>query len=102
MAVATRSDVVLEGLDVSAYEIPTGEPESDGTLEWDSTTVVVVEARAGDELGLGFTYADVSAAAFVESKLAPLVEGRDARAVRSAWAELQEQIRNAGRVGVGA
>jgi hypothetical protein len=43
-------------VDVSAYSIPTEEPESDGTLEWDETTVFVVEVTAGGETGLGFTY----------------------------------------------
>ena len=36
-----------ERLDVSAYTVPTDRPESDGTLEWDSTTMVLVEASAG-------------------------------------------------------
>jgi RimJ/RimL family protein N-acetyltransferase len=35
-------------LDVSAYTIPTDAPEADGTLEWTSTTLVLVEANAGD------------------------------------------------------
>ena len=34
--------------EVGAYTIPTDAPESDGTIAWDSTTVVVVEATAGD------------------------------------------------------
>ena len=45
LAVAARgTEVAVERLDVAAYEIPTERTESDGTLEWDSTTVVVVEA----------------------------------------------------------
>jgi hypothetical protein len=51
----------VESLAVSAFTVPTDEPESDGTLEWDSTTIVVVEARAGDETGLGYTYAPAAA-----------------------------------------
>ena len=47
MTLATQIEVGVERLDVSAYEVPTDEPESDGTLEWDSTTLVVVEAHAG-------------------------------------------------------
>ncbi len=69
MALATRTEASVERLDVSAYEIPTDAPESDGTLEWDSTTIVVVEAHAGGETGLGYTYADAAAAALVESRL---------------------------------
>ena len=43
----------VEGIQVSAYTVPTDEPESDGTAEWDSTTIVVVQVRAGGTTGLG-------------------------------------------------
>jgi hypothetical protein len=33
--VAARVEVPIEGLEISAYTIPTEEPEADGTLEWD-------------------------------------------------------------------
>jgi L-alanine-DL-glutamate epimerase-like enolase superfamily enzyme len=92
----------IEHIDVRAYEIPTDEPESDATLEWDSTTIVVVEAHAGDATGIGYTYDDVAAAALIESKLKPVVEGRDALAPPAAWAAMQKKLRNAGRPGVGA
>jgi hypothetical protein len=38
--------VAVERLDVAAYRIPTDVPESDGTLAWDHTTLVV-EVGAG-------------------------------------------------------
>jgi L-alanine-DL-glutamate epimerase-like enolase superfamily enzyme len=101
MVVATRSAVALEGLEVSAYEIPTDEPESDGTLEWDSTTIVVVEARAGDETGLGYTYAPAAAGRLVEEKLAPEAEGADALAPAAVWEKLARALRNAGLPGIG-
>ena len=103
MAVADAgvgTEAAVEGLDVAAYVIPTDRPESDGTLEWDSTTMVVVEARAGGETGLGYTYADVAAGTLVESKLAEVVEGRDAMAVPAAWEAMVEAIRNLGRPGI--
>ena len=56
VGVAAATDVAVERLEVSAYTVPTDEPESDGTLEWDSTTIVVVEAHAGGETGIGWTY----------------------------------------------
>src|SRR5689334_24268923 len=46
---------------VSAYTIPTDRPEADGTIEWDSTTVVVVEAGGGGHTGLGLSYASKAA-----------------------------------------
>ena len=95
----------VKGLEVSAYEIPTDGPggaETDGTLEWTSTTIVVVEVEAAGETGLGYTYADVSAARFVESMLADVVRASDPFAVREAWQQMGAQIRNAGRPGVGS
>ena len=43
----------VERLDVSAYTVPTDQPESDGTLAGDSTTIVIVEAQGGGKTGLG-------------------------------------------------
>ena len=52
-----RSASVLEApirkLEVAAYTVPTDTPEADGTLTWDSTTMVVVHAHAGDACGMG-------------------------------------------------
>src|SRR3954463_7031603 len=90
-----------ERLEVHAYTIPTDEPESDGTLEWDSTTIVVVEAHAGEQTGLGYTYCDAAAAEVVSSKLAGVVEGEDVMDVRAAWLRMGAQLRNAGRPGIG-
>ena len=102
MAVSARSGVAVERLDVSAYEIPTDEPESDGTLEWDSTTIVVVEAHACGETGLGYTYGPAAAGKLVEEKLAPEVEGTDAMAPAATWEKLGRALRNAGRPGIGS
>jgi L-alanine-DL-glutamate epimerase-like enolase superfamily enzyme len=99
--VAVAVDTAVERFTVSAFTIPTDEPESDGTLAWDSTTIVVVEADAGGKTGLGYTYADVSAGRFVESLLEPAVRGLDAMSVGAAWEAMQERIRNAGRPGLG-
>src|ERR1051326_1970271 len=43
----------VEGVRVGAVCVPTDAPEWDGTLEWNSTTLVVVEVAAGGETGLG-------------------------------------------------
>ena len=94
-------DAAIESLTVAAYTVPTEEPESDGTLAWDATTILVVEAAAGGQTGLGYTYGDVSVARFVESQLADAVTGRDALDVAACWARMQERIRNAGRPGLG-
>ena len=97
----SRPDVSLEGLDVSAYTIPTDRPESDGTLEWDSTTVVVAEARGGGTAGLGYTYGSTAVATLIDDKLAAVVKDRDAMDVGATWEAMGAEIRNAGRPGVG-
>ena len=101
MSVATRTEVGVERLDVSAYEIPTDQHESDGTFEWDSTTIVIVEAHGGGETGLGYTYAPAAAGKLVEEKLAAQVEGADATAPAEAWEQMARALRNAGRPGIG-
>ena len=52
-----RIDAAVETVAVAAYTVPTDEPEADGTLEWDTTTLVVVEARGRRRDRLGYTYA---------------------------------------------
>jgi hypothetical protein len=68
----------IDALDVSAYTVPTDAPESDGTLEWTSTTVVAVEVAAEGVRGLGITYAGTSSACLIRDKLADVVIGQDA------------------------
>jgi L-alanine-DL-glutamate epimerase-like enolase superfamily enzyme len=87
-------------MDVSAFVIPTDGPESDGTLEWDSTTLVVVEVAAGGERGIGYTYADRATATLVDETLRKVVEGTDAMSVTATWEAMVRHIRNLGRPGV--
>jgi hypothetical protein len=56
-ATATRVGAPIDELEVTAYTTPTDFPEADGTLSWDSTTIVVVHAYGGGASGLGYTYA---------------------------------------------
>ena len=86
----------------AAYEIPTDAPESDGTLEWNSTTLVTAEIDAGGKTGFGFTYAHKSAAGLIAAKLADAVRGRDAFAIRECWHEMIAACRNLGRPGLAA
>jgi hypothetical protein len=58
----TRRSGPIEQINVSAYKIPTDAPELDGTLAWDSTTLVLVEAHAAGITGIGYSYADTATA----------------------------------------
>jgi L-alanine-DL-glutamate epimerase-like enolase superfamily enzyme len=90
----------VERLEWSVYSIPTDAPESDGTAEWDSTTLVVVEALSGGTRGIGYTYGLAAIADVVAGKLAAVVRGRDAFAVEGAWRAMVAAVRNGGRPGV--
>ena len=97
---AEQSSIAIERVDVSAYRIPTDVPESDGTAEWDSTTLVLVEISAGGERGIGYTYADTATALLIRDVLAPVVNGTDALAVAARWSAMVAAIRNLGRPGI--
>jgi L-alanine-DL-glutamate epimerase-like enolase superfamily enzyme len=98
-ATATRAPAI-ESVAVSAYRIPTDYPESDGTYEWDSTTLVLVEARAAGQTGIGYTYGATPVATLVRDLLASVVERRDAMDVAGAWSAMVHAIRNLGRPGI--
>jgi L-alanine-DL-glutamate epimerase-like enolase superfamily enzyme len=99
------SGPTVEQVRVHAFEIPTDGPdgrEQDGTLTWESTTIVLVEARSGGAVGVGYTYGEVAVARLIESKLTSLAEGADALAPAALWPRMQAALRNAGRPGAGA
>jgi L-alanine-DL-glutamate epimerase-like enolase superfamily enzyme len=97
---AGSSTPQVDKVEVSTYSIPTDAPESDGTLSWDSTTFVVVQAHAGGTRGLGYTYAGRSAATVVQEKLSEVVQGSDAFSPQATWAAMQHAVRNLGKPGV--
>ena len=99
-AIVRRVGAPVERVEVSAYRIPTDFPESDGTLAWDSTTLVVVDVTAGDRSGQCYTYADSSTAELIRARLADVVRGCDAMAVPGAWDAMVRAIRNLGRPGI--
>jgi L-alanine-DL-glutamate epimerase-like enolase superfamily enzyme len=90
----------IERIEASAYTIPTQSPESDGTLDWVSTTLVLVEARGGDKLGIGYTYATPAAVRIIRDILSGAVAGMDAMAVAGAWRAMVRAVRNIGRPGL--
>ena len=92
----------VDSVTCSAYTVPTDRPESDGTLRWDSTTVVVVEVRGSGQTGLGYSYTDAAAAPLIDGVLAPVVTGRPITGTGSSWAAMVDALRNIGRPGLGS
>jgi len=92
--------VAVDRVRVSTFVVPTDGPESDGTLEWDKTTVVLVETSGGGLTGIGWTYADRAAATLVHERLIGAVEGQDATGIAAIEARMATSVRNDGRPGV--
>ncbi|MEV5541840.1 enolase C-terminal domain-like protein [Saccharopolyspora shandongensis] len=90
----------VRAVEASAYRVPTDRPEADGTLTWSDTTIVVVRVRAGEVVGLGWTYAHGACVELIRATLGPLVEGRDVLDVPACWDAMQRAIRNLGRPGL--
>ena len=86
----------------SAYTIPTEVPEADGTIAWDSTTLVLVEAEAGGCTGIGWSYGAAAGVDVVQSKLADLVRDSDVDAVPGTNEAMRRALRNMGLPGIGA
>jgi L-alanine-DL-glutamate epimerase-like enolase superfamily enzyme len=84
----------------AAYVVPTDAPESDGTLSWDSTSLIVVTASAGDQQGLGWSYGSPVSAHLVNDLLAGLVEGTSALDTAAASSAMNRAVRNLGREGI--
>ena len=97
-----RPEAAIAAVEVAAYTIPTDAPESDGTLEWDSTTLVLVQVRAGGETGIGYTYSNVAAATLIGDNLARVVAGRDALDIAACWHAMVHETRNLGGPGLTA
>jgi L-alanine-DL-glutamate epimerase-like enolase superfamily enzyme len=98
-----RVELPVGHVEATAYTVPTSRPEGDGTLTWDSTTLVLVRASTSDPAlpsGLGWTYAPAAAAQVVADLLAPVVTGRETLDVRAAWEAMVRGVRNAGRPGL--
>ncbi len=90
----------VEAVEVRVYEVPTDQPEADGTLEWSTTTTVVVEIRAGEQSGLGWTYAGAGSARVISDKLADICVGSVPLDVPGMNERMARACRNLGRPGL--
>lgn len=97
---ASSETVHARDVEVSVYTIPTTSPESDGTIEWDSTTLVLVTIHGGDQYGQGYTYASAAAATVIAGMLRPLVEGENVMDIPGLHDRMVRAIRNQGTGGI--
>ena len=90
----------VESVDVGVYEVPTDQPEADGTLAWSSTTMVLVEVRAGGQSGLGWTYSGAGSATVVKEQLSAVCVGASPMDVPGLNERMARACRNLGRSGL--
>jgi L-alanine-DL-glutamate epimerase-like enolase superfamily enzyme len=95
-------NIPVSSLRAAAYVIPTDAPEADGTLAWDTTTLVVVHVAAGDQTGTGWTYCDAAAVPLLTGMLAGVVTGKDVLDVPAINAAMHRAVRNVGGCGIAA
>ncbi|WP_111719274.1 enolase C-terminal domain-like protein [Homoserinimonas sp. OAct 916] len=93
------SDPIIERVEARVYTVPTDEPEADGTITWDSTTMVLVQAYSGSSVGIGWTYGAAECGAVVQNTLAPLVVGQSALDLGGRFDAMVKAVRNSGRQG---
>lgn len=95
-----KIQIPVERVRARAFKIPTDQPEADGTIAWDSTTLVLVEVSGGGMEGLGYTYSGALIVGLIEGVLTKAIEGLDALDPQRAWLSMQECVRNLGREGL--
>ena len=90
----------VESVEARVYTIPTEQPEADGTLEWDSTSMLLVQVHADGQTGLGYSYTQTGAADVVTGKLASIVKDADPLRVGATWSQMWSAVRNFGQTGL--
>ena len=95
-----QSDNAIAKVDVSACTIPTDAPEGDGTLQWDSTTLIVCEIHAANQVGLGYTYGNQATAYVADHLAGKCLLHRSALDIPGLHASLLQQVRNDGSRGI--
>jgi L-alanine-DL-glutamate epimerase-like enolase superfamily enzyme len=92
----------IRKVEVRAYPIPTPtpNPESDGTLTWDKTTLVLVRLHARGTSGIGYTYADHATGDLIHRLIAREVLNLDPLDIPRIGTAMIRAIRNIGRPGI--
>ena len=95
-----RISAPVQSVSVQVFTVPTDKPEADGTLQWNSTTLVLCQIKAAGVQGIGYSYADEATAHLINNTLAQEIVGFDAMNVSAAWNVMVRRIRNLGRPGI--
>jgi L-alanine-DL-glutamate epimerase-like enolase superfamily enzyme len=91
---------MIQSAEACAFKVPTDLPESDGTLKWDSTTLILVTLGAGTVRGLGYSYSHECGIPLIRKKLFPIILGKSPFSISALWREMNAAVRNLGRDGI--
>jgi L-alanine-DL-glutamate epimerase-like enolase superfamily enzyme len=83
-----------------SFRIPTDAPESDGTIAWNATTLVVAEIEAGGRTGIGYTYGDDACCSIINGVLAERLLNASPMDIPALWVAMVGAVRNIGWRGV--
>lgn len=92
--------IPIERVSVVSCKIPTDQPESDGTYQWNHTTIVIVTVHADGEQGLGYTYANSETGELIDRTLRETIKGADALSPGAVYIDMWRNVRNLGRPGI--
>ena len=97
----------VRSIRADAYVVPTAtedhtRPESDGTISWDKTGILVVTVEAGNATGLGYSYTSPASVQIVQDVLWAVVENADPFDTEHLYWEMARSSRNIGWPGVSA
>ena len=95
-----KKDFLINSSEVNAYTIPTDFSEADGTLEWNSTTIIIVTLVAENKKGIGYTYATTASARIIQDLLFPLLQNKNPLDIPILREKMYGAIRNNGRYGI--
>jgi L-alanine-DL-glutamate epimerase-like enolase superfamily enzyme len=92
----------IRRIGISVYTVPADAPEADGTFTWNSTTLVLAEISAGDEIGIGYTYGSLAVATLAEHLADTCLRDQSPLDIPHLHAALLYAVRNDGSRGIGA
>lgn len=97
-----QESIPIVDVKARAYRIPTSSLESDGTLEWDSTTLITAHITAGGKEGFGYSYASKASAVLIADLISKTIIGLNAFDIPLCHQKMCAAVRNLGKSGIAA
>ncbi len=97
-----ESDTRIRKAEFHVCTVPTDAPEADGTFEWNSTTLVLVELSASGRIGLGYTYGSSAIEPFAQHLLKTCLIGQSPFDIPRLNRRMARAVRNDGGRGIAA